>query len=68
MSTPAKRFPHHPCWINDYMGDSMFKEVFQTSKTKDAHKDGIFSAYSLDEGNCGWRVRCAYQTPWPLEC
>ena len=37
-------------WTNDNMGDSMFKEVFENVKSKDAHKDGIFSEYSLDGG------------------
>ena len=32
------------------MGDSMFKEVFENLKTKDAHKDGIYPEYSLDGG------------------
>ena len=35
-------------WTNDCMGDSMFKEVFENLKSKDAHKDGIYSEYSLD--------------------
>ena len=37
-------------WTNDYMGDSMFKKVFENLKSKDAHKDGIHSEYSLDVG------------------
>ena len=37
-------------WTNDYMGDSMSKEVFENLKSKDAHKDGIYSEYSLDGG------------------
>ena len=37
-------------WTNDYMGDSMFEEVFENLKAKDAHKDGIYSEYSLDGG------------------
>ena len=39
-------------WTNDYMGDFMFKEVFENLKSKDAHKDGIYSKYSLD----GWKL------------
>ena len=35
-------------WSNDYMGDSMFKEVLDNLKSKDAHKDGIYSEYSSD--------------------
>ena len=35
-------------WTNDYMGNSMFKEVFENLKLKDAHKDEIYSEYSLD--------------------
>ena len=35
-------------WPKDCMGDSMFKEVFENLKSKDAHKDGIHSEYSLD--------------------
>ena len=37
-------------WTNDYLGDSMFKEVFENLKSKDAHKDGIYSEYSFDGG------------------
>ena len=37
-------------WTNNYMGDSMLKEVFEYLKSKHAHKDGIFSEYSLDGG------------------
>ena len=37
-------------WTNNYMGDSMFKEVFENLKAKDAHKDGIFSEHSFDRG------------------
>ena len=37
-------------WTNDYMGDSMFNEVFENLKSKDAHKDGFYSEYSLDGG------------------
>ena len=55
-------------WTNDYRGDSMFKEVFENLKSNDAHKDGIYSDIHWMGGNCGWRVNCAYQTPWPLEC
>ena len=53
---PAKTPPlpkdYHiiPEWTNDFMGDSMFKEVFENLKSKDAHKDGIYSEYSLDGG------------------
>ena len=32
------------------MNDSMYKEVFEKLKSKDAHKDGIFSEYLLDGG------------------
>ena len=35
-------------WNNNYMSDSMFEEVFGNLKSKDAHKNGIFSEYSLD--------------------
>ena len=38
-------------WTNDYMVDSMFKEVFENLQSKDAHKDGIYFEYSLDGGN-----------------
>ena len=37
-------------WTSDYLHDSMFKEVFENLKSKDAHKDGIFAEYSLDGG------------------
>ena len=37
-------------WTNNHMVDFMFKEVFERLKSKDAHKDGIYSEYSLDWG------------------
>ena len=37
-------------WTNDYMGDSMFKEVFENLKSEDAHNDEIYSECSLDGG------------------
>ena len=37
-------------WTNDYMGDSMFEEVFENLVSKDTHKDGNCSEYSLDSG------------------
>ena len=37
-------------WTNNYMSDSMFKEVFEIFKSKDTHKDAIFSEHSLDGG------------------
>ena len=37
-------------WTNDYLGDSVFKVVFENLKSKDAHKNGIYSEYSLDGG------------------
>ena len=37
-------------WTNDYMGDSMFKQVFENLNCKDAHKDGISSECLLDGG------------------
>ena len=37
-------------WTNDYMGDSMFKKVFENLKSKDAHKDGIYAEHSLTGG------------------
>ena len=37
-------------WTNNYISDSMFKEVFENLKSKDAHKDGTFSEYSLGGG------------------
>ena len=37
-------------WTNDYMSDSMFKEVFGNLKSKDADTDEIYSEYSLDGG------------------
>ena len=37
-------------WTSDYLHDPMFKEVFGNLKSKDAHKDRIFSEYSLDGG------------------
>ena len=37
-------------WTNDYLSDSIFKEGFQNLKSTDAHKDEIYSEYSLDGG------------------
>ena len=53
---PAKSppLPKDPLIIcdctNDCMGDSMFKEVFENLKSKDAQKDETSSEYSLDGG------------------
>ena len=44
------RFSHHPDWTTDHMGDSMFREVFENLKSKDAHRDAIYCEYSLDGG------------------
>ena len=37
-------------WTNDYLHDSMLKEVVENLNSKDAHKDGVYSEYSLDGG------------------
>ena len=42
-------------WTNDYMGDSMFKEVFGKPKFKDAQKNRTHSGYLLDWGKL-WMV------------
>ena len=50
-SAPLPNYSLNICdWTNGYMGDSMFKELFEKLKPKDAHKDGIYSKYSLDGG------------------
>ena len=55
-------------WPNDYMSDSTFKEVFENLKSKDAHKNGIISDYSLVGGKLWMRGKLCVPDALAPEC
>ena len=55
-------------WTNDYLHDSMLKRSLRISNPKMLTRMEFMLSIRWMGGSCGWRVNCAYQTPWPPEC
>ena len=56
-----------PTWTNDYLSYTMFKEVFENLKSKDAHKNGICAEYSLDGGKLWMKSKLCVPDGLPPE-